>query len=125
MMDARPERSSRPRVLVAEDEALVSMLIEDELSRAAFEIIGPFAACADASEWLASDTPEVAVLDHELRDGPCTDVAIELRRRGVPFLMLTGSDPADLPEVMREGPRITKPDSMERLPQVLARMLRA
>ena len=100
------------------------MLIEDELARAGFEVIGPFATCAAASRWLASDTPDIAVLDHELRDGPCTDVASELCRRGVPFVVLTGSNPADLPDLIRNAPRIHKPDSLERLPDVAAALLR-
>jgi DNA-binding response OmpR family regulator len=123
-MDALAKSAPHPRVLVAEDEALVSMLIEHELTQAGFEIIGPFATCADVSRWLASDTPDVAVFDHELRDGPCTDVAIELCRRGVPFVALTGSNPADLPDLMRNAPRIPKPDSLERLAGVVAALLR-
>ena len=113
----------RRRVLVAEDEALIGMMIEDELAQAGFEIVGPFATCADASHWLSTDTPDVAVLDHELRDGPCTDVAVELRRRGVRFAALTGSDRSKLPDVFLTAPHLTKPDSMERLPAILASLL--
>jgi DNA-binding response OmpR family regulator len=123
-MDALAKPHFHPRVLVAEDEAIVSMLIEDELARAGFEIIGPFPTCAAVSRWLASDTPDIAVLDHELRDGPCTDAANELGRRGVPFVVLTGSNPADLPDLIRNAPRIPKPDSLERLGAVAAALLR-
>jgi DNA-binding response OmpR family regulator len=123
-MDALAKSCSHARVLVAEDEAIVSMLIEHELGRAGLDMIGPFATCADVSRWLASDTPDIAVLDHELRDGPCTDVAIELRRRGVPFVALTGSNPADLPDLLRNAPRIPKPDSLERLAGLVAALLR-
>ncbi len=111
------------RVLVAEDEALVSMLIEEELTEAGYAVAGPFATCADAFAWLSLNSPDLAVLDHELRDGPCTDIASELRLRGIPFLALTGSRPEDLPAVLREAPTIMKPDGLGRLPGVLEAML--
>ncbi len=107
------------RVLIAEDEALIAMLIEDEAASAGFDIVGPFATCADASRWLATDTPDVAILDHELADGPCTEVAIELRRRGVPLIVASAFLDEELPEAFHGASRISKPDSMERLPALL------
>ena len=64
-------------VLVVEDEALIGMEIEDELSTAGYNIAGPFATCAQALTWLAGATPALAVLDTILRDGPCTELAQE------------------------------------------------
>jgi DNA-binding response OmpR family regulator len=113
------------RVLVAEDEALVSMLIEVELADAGFQVIGPFATCADASVWLASDTPDIALLDHALRDGPCTDVALELRRRGVPFIALTGANLDELPDAFRGAPYLEKPVGTVDLPKLLTRVIRS
>lgn len=113
------------RVLVAEDEAVVSMMIEVELAEAGFQVIGPFATCADASAWLISDTPDIALLDHTLQDGPCTDVAVELRRRGIPFIALTGSDLDELPEVFRNAPYLEKPVGDFDLPKLIARVLTA
>jgi DNA-binding response OmpR family regulator len=113
------------RVLIAEDQALVSLFIEDELVDAGYAVAGPFASCAGASAWLVDNTPDLAILDHELKDGPCTDVATELRRRSVPFLILTGSRPEDLPEVLRDGPKLLKPDGLTRLSVMLEALLLA
>lgn len=120
----RPSTHDRPvRVLVAEDEALVAMLIESELVDAGYEVIGPFSTCAEASHWLTSDTPDIALLDHELKDGPCTDVALELRRRGIPIIALTGSDRGELSEAFRDAPYLEKPVDAAFLPRLLARTL--
>ena len=35
----------------------------------------------------------MAVLDAILEDGPCHDLALELKRRGVPFLICSGMPP--------------------------------
>ena len=113
------------RVLVAEDELIISMLIEVELAEAGFEVIGPFATCAEASHWLLSDTPHIALLDHTLKDGPCTDVALELRRRGIPFIALTGSDLDELPIPFRDAPYLEKPVDAALLPKLLVRVLAA
>ena len=110
-------------VLVAEDEALVRMLIEEELTEAGYAVAGPFATNTEASVWLGLNSPDLAILDHELRDGPCTDIASELRLRGIPFLALTGSRPEDLPAILRDAPTIMKPDGLGRLPGVLEAML--
>lgn len=118
MDDLKPKR-----VLVAEDEALVAMLIEVELGDAGYEVIGPFATCADASHWLASDTPDAALLDHTLKDGPCTDVALELQRRSIPFIALTGSDREELPGAFRDAPYLEKPVDAALLPKLLTRIL--
>jgi DNA-binding response OmpR family regulator len=110
------------RVLVAEDEAIVAMFIEAELGDAGYEVIGAFSTCAEASHWLDSDTPDIALLDHGLKDGPCTDVALELRRRGIPIIALTGSDRGEQPEVFREAPYLGKPIDAALL-RVVARIL--
>src|SRR5215212_3909293 len=81
---------SGPVVLVLEDEAIIALNLQDELQDAGFRIGGPFMACADALCWLDGNTPDVAVLDTMLKDGPCHDIAVELARRAVPFLIYSG-----------------------------------
>jgi DNA-binding response OmpR family regulator len=108
------------RVLVAEDEALVSMLLEEVLADEGYSAMGPFRSCAEAMASLKADPPDMAVLDYELADGPCTDLALELRRRGVPFLLLSGLYPDDIPEAFRDVPMIVKPSSLDSLGQALA-----
>ena len=82
--------NSRPLVLVLEDEALIALNLQDELQDAGYAIAGPFTTCAAALEWLRTETPDVAILDAALRDGPCREIALELTRREVPFLIYSG-----------------------------------
>lgn len=112
------------RVLVAEDEALVAMLIEFELRDAGFETVGPFATCAEASGWLKTEPPDGAVLDLHLKDGPCLDVAAELVRRSVLFVTLTGSEAQELPVILQSSPVIRKPSDRSRLPAKLAALIK-
>ncbi len=81
-------------VLVAEDESLIAMMIEDELQGAGYGVAGPFATASAALHWLTSDTPDFAVLDTNLRDGSSRAVARELITRRVSFVVFSGYKPA-------------------------------
>jgi DNA-binding response OmpR family regulator len=82
--------NSRQLVLVLEDEALIALNVQDELQDAGYEVAGPFSTCSAALEWLQTTTPDMAILDATLKDGPCREVALELSRREVPFLIYSG-----------------------------------
>jgi DNA-binding response OmpR family regulator len=85
--------SEPPRTcLVAEDQALIAMLLQDQLEDSGFEVVGPYASCATALAWLRQGTPTFALVDYMLSDGPCVELARELRRRGIPFAVLSGYD---------------------------------
>jgi DNA-binding response OmpR family regulator len=72
--------------------------------------------------WREQDTPHMAVLDYGLRDGPCTQVAEELRSRGVPFLVLSGHNKETFPSAIQDSRQIQKPFSLEMLGKALAEM---
>ena len=87
-MDANS--NSKPPVLILEDEALIALDLQDELRDAGYRVEGPFTTCAAALEWLQITTPNTAILDAALKDGPCRAIAQELTRREVPFLIYSG-----------------------------------
>src|SRR3954467_6754360 len=80
----------KPLVLLLEDEALIALNLQDELQDAGYRIAGPFTTCAAALAWLQTATPDTAILDAALKDGPCREIALELSRREVPFLIYSG-----------------------------------
>ncbi|MGF9758286.1 response regulator [Microvirga sp. 0TCS3.31] len=82
--------NSRQLVLVLEDEALIALNVQDELQDAGYAVAGPFSTCSAAHEWLQTTTPDMAILDTTLKDGPCREIALELSRREVPFLIYSG-----------------------------------
>jgi len=80
----------KPLVLVLEDEALIGITLQDDLEEAGYQVAGPFMNCAAALGWLRAGTPHAAILDASLKDGSCAEVASELDRRNVPFLIYSG-----------------------------------
>ena len=84
------ERLDGFRILVAEDEPLVAMLLEDCLLDAGATILGPVATVREALALAATERPDAAVLDLNLSGETCLAIADALAAAGVPFLVATG-----------------------------------
>ena len=110
-----PRIHGRERVLVAEDQAVIAMMMEHELIDAGYEVVGPFVSCAEASAWLAHETPDMAILDVQLKDGPCTDLATELAKRGVKFAVFSGGKQLDGPAAFALVPWFEKPSELSNI----------
>jgi CheY-like chemotaxis protein len=78
------------RVLVVEDEMLVSLLIEDVLTRLHCVVVGPFDTVPGALAAAASEPIDLAVLDVNLAGVQAFPVAETLAARRIPFLFLSG-----------------------------------
>jgi CheY-like chemotaxis protein len=55
-----------PKILVVEDEALIGLMLQKELSRAGYEVAGPVASAAAALEQVASNRPDLVLMDIRL-----------------------------------------------------------
>ena len=82
------------RVLVVEDEAIVAMLVEDELRDAGAEVVGPAASVGGALRLIEAAAKggglSAAVLDIDLQGRAVAPVADRLAVLGVPFVFATG-----------------------------------
>ena len=89
-----PAKLTGKRVLVVEDEALVSMLVEDELRDAGAEVMGPVPSVSGALRLIEAAAADgglsAAVLDINLDGQRVEPVADRLAALGVPFLFATG-----------------------------------
>ncbi|HYC01881.1 MAG TPA: hypothetical protein VED40_01225 [Azospirillaceae bacterium] len=87
----------RRRVLILEDEAMLALVLADIVRSAGLEVVGPARSREEALRLLTVETPTLALVDYCLADGPCDGVCDVLSASGIPFLWLTGFDPAELP----------------------------
>jgi CheY-like chemotaxis protein len=97
------------RVLVAEDEALVSMLIEDMLAEMGAVIVGPASTFAEALALAGEAEADVALLDVNLAGKPIFPVADTLRTRGIPYIFASGYGEAGIIEAHRGAAVLQKP----------------
>jgi CheY-like chemotaxis protein len=106
------------RVLIAEDEALNAMLLEDLLEELGFET----RTCASVSEALealqGSDFP-FAILDVNLGMAMSYPVADSLIARGIPFAFATGYSGRGIDSAYASAAILRKPFDKEQLSKVI------
>jgi DNA-binding response OmpR family regulator len=89
-------------------------MLSDDLLEAGFEVAGPFTTCAAAIASLERQTPDAAILDIELSNGPCVALARALREKRIPFVVLTGHTSDAIHEDAFSGaPWLAKPMSYD------------
>lgn len=110
------------RVLVVEDEMMVSMLIEDMLSDLGCAVIGPASRLDEAIELARTSDLDCAVLDVNLGGQPIFPLADLLRERGVPFTFATGYGDAGVRDVDKGTPVLQKPFREGDLARVLGEL---
>jgi CheY-like chemotaxis protein len=110
------------RVLVVEDEALVSMLIEDFLEELGCEVVGVASRLEDAMEDARTLELDAAVLDVNLAGRLSYPVAQVLRARGVPVVFATGYGTEGLPVELQQAEVLSKPFRQEQLAEALSHM---
>jgi DNA-binding NtrC family response regulator len=110
-----PRRENhKPRVLVAEDEMLIAMDLQDMLERLGYEVVGPAGNVAEIRDLLQDGPIDGAILDVNLHGEQVFSVLPALMAMGMPVVLASGYEDAQLfPDEFRDLPRITKPFSAE------------
>lgn len=101
------------RILIAEDEALILMEIEDMLQELECEVIGTVSTVKAAVSAIRQNDLDGALLDMNLRGESIAPAAEELLAQGVPFLLVTGyARRAGDEPALKDAPRLHKPFSL-------------
>src|SRR5262245_39268494 len=107
---AKPGRSlAGRRVLMLEDEAMISALIEMIIGEAGCAIVGPVATLEDALQIIEHKRLDAALLDVRVNDRDVYAVADALSARGIPMIFVSGFARPQLPPRYRHRPYIAKP----------------
>jgi CheY-like chemotaxis protein len=107
------------RVLVVEDEAVVSMLLEDFLDDMGCNVVAVAARLDDAMEKARTVMLDIAVLDVNLAGQQSYPVADILLTRNIPFVFATGYGVAGLSAEFQHAPVLSKPFKQAQLAEVL------
>src|SRR4051794_7845853 len=111
------------RVIVAEDEAVIALDLEESLRSLGCVVCTAVSSGAEVLDLVRREHPDVVLLDLGLADGFAGPLAAALRAEGVPFVLTTGyplrlfDEPA-----LRGAPVVVKPYDARELALTLARV---
>jgi DNA-binding response OmpR family regulator len=123
-MDKTMQSLAGRRILLAEDEYLIAMELQQELEKNGAEVVGPTASIAETLRLSGSAGPvDVAVLDIDLGGQMAYPVADALRARNIPFIFISGFGPQGIRPEYADAPMLDKPIMMHRLHAFLGETL--
>jgi DNA-binding NtrC family response regulator len=111
------------RILVAEDEGLIALELEQILENLGCDLVGPLASVEEVLEKARRESFDGALLDVNLRGRQIFEVLPELQKLGLRIILASGYDDATLfPVVFRAVPRIAKPFDESELRRICERV---
>jgi CheY-like chemotaxis protein len=116
--------ASALRILVVEDELMISMLVEDMLSELGHQVVGVAASLEEATRLAREAEFDGALLDVNLNGKKVDAVAEALVVRNIPFVFTTGYGQQGVPDAFRDRPTLQKPYQTEQLGAALARAIK-
>jgi DNA-binding response OmpR family regulator len=79
------------------------------LEQAGFEIVGPARTLVQGLDLLRAKGRDAAVLDVQLGRETSEPIALELKKRGIPFVTLSGYSREQYPALFGGAPALAKP----------------
>jgi CheY-like chemotaxis protein len=112
-------------ILLVEDDFIVALDVQTMLEENGAHVIGPASSIAEARELIATQLPQLAILDVNLNGEFVFPVAEELQARGIRFVFATAyaDDDRLFPPSLRGAPRLAKPVHPNALLTLLQRLL--
>jgi DNA-binding NarL/FixJ family response regulator len=113
-VDQKPGLKGK-RIIIIEDEPLVSMELEETLATAGCEILGTTGNFIEAKAISAKAVCDAALVDVNLAGQPVDEIASTLTKRNIPFAFVSGYGRESLPEGFREAVLLRKPFRQDEL----------
>ena len=126
-LSPRSEELKGLSILLVEDSWHVGKAMKGLLRVLGAEVVGPAATAADAERLVAERTPDVAIVDVNLRHGETSSNLIDrLLEQRIPVIIVTGYAAVSLPtrnvEAILEKP-VSKQRLLENLRPIMARRM--
>lgn len=113
------------KVLIIEDEAVISMMLESWIADLGHETVGPASTISKALNLIETTEFDAVILDMAL-DGTLTyELAETLRARGIPFAWGTGYNARDILPEFRDEIIVSKPYSFDAFALAIETLLAA
>ncbi len=115
--------TDKPRVLMAEDEVFIAMVLEELLHDAGYDVQG-VTSLAEGLRVSQSERFDVAILDVNLGRHLVFPLAEQLREQGVPLLFASGYGKEEIPTEFHHYQTLMKPYDAKMMLNAIASLLR-
>lgn len=113
--------SSQHRVLLVEDEPLISMMIADMLSENGHQVDGPYSRFNEALAAATNNELQAGILDVNVSGESVYPIAETLTRRQIPFVFVTGYGADSIDPRFNHIPVVQKPVELQTIWAALAK----
>jgi DNA-binding NtrC family response regulator len=113
------------RILIIEDSPVIAMATEEMLRASGYVPAGPIGNMASALEYVENGEMDGAIVDLNIRGAKTFGLFSILKRRNVPFLIMSGYADWKMPDEWADRPRLQKPFSEVQLRAKLSELLSA
>ncbi|OAN65076.1 hypothetical protein A7X12_16425 [Sphingomonas sp. TDK1] len=103
------------RVLIVEDEPIISALLDDMISELGAHVVQAAGTLAEAQQAARCSELDAAVLDINLLGEMSYPAAEELNKRAIPFIFVTGFAAEPIPSVLAHVPVVSKPYTLSNI----------
>jgi CheY-like chemotaxis protein len=122
--ETEPRSEARKlRILVVEDEPFLAVMLADMLEELGYAVAASASQVSQATEFLAGDKVDIALLDVNLGDERIDPVADLLAERACPFIFTTGYGQDDVPAAYASRSVLQKPFNINDLAAALRKEL--
>jgi DNA-binding response OmpR family regulator len=112
-----------PRILLVDDEPLISMLVEGWLAELGCDVVGPARSVEEGLDLADDGQLDGAILDVNLAGENSYSVANALQEKGVPFAFATGDGSLDADSGFDDPILLAKPFNFDGVRAVLDKLL--
>ena len=112
------------RILVIEDSPVVGPFTADILEDLGCEVVGPAPNIAMARELIEAENFDAALVDLHIRGERVFGLCEMLEAKDVPFILTSGYADWQMPEKLRDCPRLQKPYTIGQVRDALESLLK-
>jgi DNA-binding response OmpR family regulator len=112
-----------PRILVVDDEPLISMLVEGWLKELGCEVVGPARSLKDGLDLAERAEFDAAILDINLAGESSLPLANALKLKGIPVAFATGDSGLEEGQGFDDAILLNKPFVFEDVKAIVGRLL--
>jgi len=109
-----------PRILVVDDEPLISMLLAGWLEELGYQILGPSGNVKSALALIEASPPDAAIIDVSLGAESGYPIADRLAKSNIPFVFATGRAEGSLDPAFKGARVLVKPFDFAAVREILA-----